>query len=48
VNIENEGHIVVGTGRYIRDGAPITPYILDEISKKMIIECLKIINKINK
>lgn len=46
VGIENEGHIVVGTGKYIRDGAPITPYTLDEISKKMIIECLKIINKL--
>ena len=46
MNIDKEGHIVVGTGRFIRDGEPITPYTLDEVSKKMVIECLKILNKI--
>ena len=45
MNIDKEGHIVVGTGRFIRDGEPITPYTLDEVSKKMVIECLKILNK---
>ncbi len=46
MNIKEEGHIVVGTERFIRDGEPITPYTLDEVSKKMVIECLKILNAI--
>jgi predicted ThiF/HesA family dinucleotide-utilizing enzyme len=46
MNIKEEGHIVVGTGRFIRDGEPITPYTLDEVSKKIVIECLKILNAI--
>lgn len=46
MNIKEEGHIVIGTGKFIRDCEPITPYTLDEISKRMVIECLKILNKI--
>ena len=46
MNIKEEGHIVVGSERFIRDGEPITPYTLDEISKKMVIECLRILNGI--
>jgi predicted ThiF/HesA family dinucleotide-utilizing enzyme len=48
MDIDKEGHIVVGTGRFIRDGEPITPYTLDEVSKKMVIECLKILDKIHR
>ncbi|WP_292460265.1 ThiF family adenylyltransferase [Methanothermococcus sp.] len=45
MDIKKEGHIVVGTGRFIKDGEPITPYTLNEVSKKIVIECLKILNK---
>ncbi len=45
-NITKPGHIVVGTERYIKDGLPITPYTLNEISKKIVIECLKMLNKL--
>ncbi|AEF96653.1 ThiF family adenylyltransferase [Methanotorris igneus] len=46
LNLDKEGHIVVGTGKFIRDLEPITPYTLDEIAKKIVIECLKVLNKI--
>lgn len=34
-------HIVVGTRKFIKDGEPITPYTLDEMAKKIVIQCLK-------
>ncbi|MDK2790719.1 MAG: hypothetical protein PWP15_1226 [Methanothermococcus sp.] len=43
LNLEEEGHIVVGTGKFIKDMEPITPYTLDEISKYIVIECLRIL-----
>ena len=46
LNLNEEGHIVVGTGKFIKDLEPITPYTLDKMAKKMVIECLKILNKI--
>ncbi|HIP15779.1 MAG TPA: hypothetical protein EYG77_01070 [Methanothermococcus okinawensis] len=46
LNLKEEGHTVVGTGKYIKDGEPITPYILDKIGRKMVIECLKVLNSI--
>ncbi len=41
MNIEKEGHTVVGTGKFIKDRDVITPYTLEEVSKKMVIECLR-------
>jgi len=46
LKLKEEGHTVVGTGKHIKDKEPITPYILDEIGKKMVIECLKVLNSI--
>ncbi len=43
LNLEKEGHIVVGTERFIKDGLPITPYTLNKIAKKIVIECLKVL-----
>ncbi|ACX72217.1 UBA/THIF-type NAD/FAD binding protein [Methanocaldococcus vulcanius M7] len=45
LNLEEEGHIVVGTEKFIRDFEPITPYSLNEISKLMVLECLRILWK---
>ncbi len=45
LNINEEGHIVVGTEKFIKDFEPITPYTLDEIAKRMVIECLRILWK---
>jgi len=46
LKMEDEGHLVVGTGKFIKDMEPITPYNLDDISKYMVIEALKIKNEI--
>ncbi len=45
LNLSEEGHIVVGTEKFIKDFEPITPYTLDEIAKRMVIECLRILWK---
>ncbi|ENN96790.1 hypothetical protein J422_00005 [Methanocaldococcus villosus KIN24-T80] len=46
LKLEREGHIVVGTGKFIKDFEPITPYTLDEIAKKIVIECLRILRRL--
>ena len=43
LNLDEEEHLVVGTEKFIRDFEPITPYTLDEIAKRMVIECLRIL-----
>lgn len=42
LKMESEGHLVVGTGKFIKDMEPITPYTLDEMAKHLVIESLKI------
>jgi predicted ThiF/HesA family dinucleotide-utilizing enzyme len=48
LKMEEEGHLVVGTGKFIKDMEPITPYSLDKIAEKMVIEALKIKKEIIK
>jgi predicted ThiF/HesA family dinucleotide-utilizing enzyme len=38
-------HILVGTGKLIRDWEPVTPYILDKISDVMCREIIKLLHK---
>jgi len=42
LKMETKGHMVVGTGKFIKDMEPITPYTLDEMAKRIVIESLKI------
>jgi predicted ThiF/HesA family dinucleotide-utilizing enzyme len=41
-------HLLVGTGKLIRDWEPVTPYTLDKISEIMTAEILKLLEKKNK
>lgn len=43
LNLDKEGFTVVGTERFIKDFLPITPYTLDEMAKKIVLETLKVI-----
>jgi predicted ThiF/HesA family dinucleotide-utilizing enzyme len=48
---KNEGiknHLLVGTGKLIRDWEPVTPYTLDKIGEIMTAEILKLLEKKNK
>lgn len=36
-----ENHKVITTGKFIRDKEPVTPYVLDEIARKVTMEILK-------
>lgn len=36
-------HILVGTGKLIRDWEPVTPYVLDRVSEVMTAEILKLL-----
>lgn len=42
LKMETKGHLVIGTGKFIKDMEPITPYTLDEMAKRIVIESLKI------
>lgn len=37
----NDNHTIITTGKFIRDREPITPYVMDEIARKMTTEILK-------
>ncbi len=39
----NDNHTIITTGKFIRDMEPITPYVMDEIARKMTTEILKIL-----
>lgn len=47
--LKNEGikenHLLIGTGKLIRDWEPVTPYTLDQISNIMAQEILKLLQK---
>ena len=36
-----ENHTLITTGKFIRDSEPVTPYVLDEIARRMTMEILK-------
>jgi predicted ThiF/HesA family dinucleotide-utilizing enzyme len=38
-----KNHLLVGTGKLIRDWEPVTPYVLDRISHVMVAEILKLL-----
>ncbi|GAB6055204.1 hypothetical protein JCM15415_05200 [Methanobacterium movens] len=42
-----KNHVLVGTGKLIRDWEPVTPYMLDQISQVMTTEILKLLKKKN-
>ncbi|MBV1768346.1 MAG: hypothetical protein KUA29_08660 [Methanobacterium sp.] len=42
-----KNHVLVGTGKLIRDWEPVTPYILDQISQAITTEILKLLKKKN-
>lgn len=50
--LKNEGitenHLLIGTGKLIRDWEPVTPYTLDRISEVIVAEVLKLLNQKNK
>lgn len=40
-----EKHTIITTGKFIKDPEPVTPYILDDIARKMTMEILKALQK---
>jgi predicted ThiF/HesA family dinucleotide-utilizing enzyme len=36
-----ENHTIITTGKFIRDTEPVTPYVLDEIARKMTMEIMR-------
>lgn len=42
-----KNHTIITTGKFIRDSQPVTPYILDEIARKMTMEILKALKSNN-
>jgi predicted ThiF/HesA family dinucleotide-utilizing enzyme len=43
----NDNHIVITTGKFIRDSEPVTPYVMDEIANRMTMEILKALESCN-
>lgn len=43
----NDNHIVITTGKFIRDSEPVTPYVMDEIANRMTMEILKELESCN-
>ncbi|EKF85614.1 hypothetical protein [Methanobacterium formicicum] len=41
-----ENHTLITTGKFIRDSEPVTPYVLDEIARRMTMEILKALQQI--
>jgi predicted ThiF/HesA family dinucleotide-utilizing enzyme len=42
-----ENHTILTTGRFIKDREPVTPYLLDDISRKMTMEILNVLESRN-
>lgn len=38
-----ENHTLITTGKFIRDSEPVTPYVLDEIARRMTMEILEVL-----
>jgi predicted ThiF/HesA family dinucleotide-utilizing enzyme len=43
----NENHLLIGTGKLIRDWEPVTPYVLDQVSAVITAQILKLLQKIH-